>query len=228
MTTPSQLHELARQGNPKAISALLNQELKSDGLRSKTALKEGCLHVVLESDDSVPDRARCLDVVRVKVVNLEIEGVDRVRVYGRRSGEDKVDWNQEFAVAVGGYSNLLFSHSHGTTGSPEMDFPSPTPTPPPPKPKSQKPGSHIFVGVAIVVALILVTIGGFVLLQQFSNDSDTSNDTSDVEKRWFGYAAIADSNRRCSVCRFRRGCATADLENRENRPENNCPRLTTG
>ncbi len=191
MTTPSQLHELARQGNPKAISALLNQELKSDGIRSKVALKEGCLHVVLESDDSVPDRPRCLDVVRVKVVNLEIEGIDRVRVYGRRSGEDTVDWNQEFAVAVGGYSNLLFSHSRSTTGSPNLDSPSPSPTPPPSKPKSQKPGSRIVVGVAIVVALILVAIGGYILLQQFSDASDTSSDTSDVEKRWCDIRLLA-------------------------------------
>ncbi|TVR05389.1 MAG: hypothetical protein EA395_15755, partial [Phormidium sp. GEM2.Bin31] len=84
--TQQDLHELAREGNSQAISALLNQQLKSSGVRSKAVIKQGCLHVILEADDDVPDRPSCLETIRVKVVNWEVEGVARVRVYGRKTG----------------------------------------------------------------------------------------------------------------------------------------------
>ncbi|MDY6936194.1 MAG: hypothetical protein SWY16_00900 [Cyanobacteriota bacterium] len=111
MTQPHLL-ELAKQGEPRAISALLNQHLKDRGIRSKVALKEGCLHVLLESAEQVPDRYQMVDFVRVKLVNLESESITRAIVYGRLQGQEKPAWNQEFALAVGGYSNLVSSQSH--------------------------------------------------------------------------------------------------------------------
>ncbi|MBP0000028.1 MAG: hypothetical protein J7641_13700 [Cyanobacteria bacterium SID2] len=177
MTQPK-LHDLAREGNAQAISALLNQFLKSQGVRSKVALKEGCLHIILESEGNAPDRASCVELVRAKVVHWEIEGIERVRVYGRKTGELAAAWNQEFAVAVGGYSNLLFSHSRGTTGTPEID--NSPPISQPPKPARPKSSPRIFVGIFIFIAIVFVSIGAYIVLQ---NSLDSPDDTEGFQPR---------------------------------------------
>lgn len=170
--TQQDLHELARKGDSQAISALLNQQLKSWGVRSKVATKQRCLHVILEADDNVPDRPSCLEMVRVKVVNWEIEGIDRVRVYGRKNGNSAAAWQQEFAVAVGGYSNLLFSQSQGATGSRELEGRSEDGS----TPKLKSPTTHassqirpVWKGLILIV-VVLLAVGAFFLLQQSQSD----------------------------------------------------------
>jgi len=177
--TQQDLHELARKGDSKAISALLNQQLKSWGVRSKVVTKQRCLHVILEADDNVPDRPSCLEIVRVKVVNWEVEGVDRVRVYGRKTGNSAAAWQQEFAVAVGGYSNLLFSQSQGATGSPEPEGGAEEGS----AAKSPSSTSHgpsqmgpVLKGILLIV-VVLLAVGAYFLLQQSQSDeSDTTQE----------------------------------------------------
>ncbi len=166
--TQQDLHELARKGDSKAISALLNQQLKSWGVRSKVVTKQRCLHVILEADDNVPDRPSCLETIRVKVVNWEVEGVDRVRVYGRKTGSSAAAWQQEFAVAVGGYSNLLFSQSQGATGSPEHEEGSAAKSP---SSRSHGPSQMgpVLKGILLIV-VVLLAVGAYFLLQQSQSD----------------------------------------------------------
>jgi hypothetical protein len=55
MTQPDLL-ALAKQGNPKAIAALLNRSLQAKGITAKAKLKEnGYLQVMLESSQ-IPSR----------------------------------------------------------------------------------------------------------------------------------------------------------------------------
>jgi hypothetical protein len=93
MTQPTLL-ELAKQGNPKAISALLNQQLKDRGIRSRVAIKEGCLHVLLHAEKHVPDRDAMVDLVRDNLINLDADTIFRAIVYGKQTGEEKPDWSQ--------------------------------------------------------------------------------------------------------------------------------------
>lgn len=46
--------ELAKQGDPKAIAALINRQLQPKGITAKVALKDNCLQTMLESAQ-VPD-----------------------------------------------------------------------------------------------------------------------------------------------------------------------------
>ncbi|MGB3240937.1 MAG: hypothetical protein WBB29_21805 [Geitlerinemataceae cyanobacterium] len=93
MTQPNLL-ELAQQGDPKAISALLNQQLQAQGIRSRVALKEGCLHVLLHAEHYVPDREAMIDFVRVNLLYIDADLIFRAIVYGRQTGEEKPDWTQ--------------------------------------------------------------------------------------------------------------------------------------
>lgn len=93
MTQPSLL-ELAQQGNPKAISALLNQQLKDRGIRSRVALKEGCLHVLLHAEQSVPERETAIELVRVTLLKLDVNTIFKAIVYGRQTTEDKPAWSE--------------------------------------------------------------------------------------------------------------------------------------
>lgn len=171
--TQSNLHQLAREGHPQAISALLNQHLKTLGVRSKVGIKSGCLHVILEADDEIPDRPSCLEVVRVKVINWDIDGIERVRVYGRQSGSNVAVWQQEFAVAVGGYSNFLFSQSRGTTNAPETDKKPLPPQKPQPKPDRSSNQLQRWA-VWIVLASIVLGLGAYFLLQQPTSEDSPS------------------------------------------------------
>jgi hypothetical protein len=101
MTQPTLL-ELAKQGNPKAISALLNQQLKDRGIRSRVALREGCLHVVLHAE-SVPDRAAMSDLVRVSLLKLNADPIFMAIVYGKQTENEKPAWHQVMILNQGDF-----------------------------------------------------------------------------------------------------------------------------
>jgi len=94
--TPTQpsLKELARQGNPKAIAALLNRSLEPKGITVKAALDQHCLQVMLISPQ-VP-AIELVRVIRDGLSRLGIESIEQVKIYGKQVGEDIPDWHQEF------------------------------------------------------------------------------------------------------------------------------------
>lgn len=96
MTQPNLL-ELAKQGNAKAIAALMNRKLKAKDITAKAVLKEGCLQVVLESQQ-IPDREASVGFVRQGLTNLKPASIPRVKVYGRKTGENTPAWREEFEL----------------------------------------------------------------------------------------------------------------------------------
>ncbi len=177
MTQPSLL-ELAKQGNSKAISALLNQQLKEQGIRSRVTLKDGCLHVLLQSPTQAPNRFAMVNFVRVKIVNLESAMIERAIVYGRKAGEEKPAWSQELTIALneeelevdGEPSQESLPHDlEDSTGTPYFK-PKSTPTPTPPK--QPKPSSWVNLAA---IGLIILTVSVFayiaIALQQHSSNT---------------------------------------------------------
>jgi len=55
--------ELAKQRDAKAIAALMNRQLQPKGITAKATLKDGCLQIILESDQ-VPDQQALVAFVR--------------------------------------------------------------------------------------------------------------------------------------------------------------------
>ena len=95
--TEQNLLKLAKQGNPKAIAAMLNQSLKSKNITAKVNLKDGCLHVLLESAQ-LPKQQTLVSFIRKGLIQLEAESIKTVKVYGRQTGEEFPAWNETFEI----------------------------------------------------------------------------------------------------------------------------------
>jgi hypothetical protein len=100
MTTEQpNLQQLAKQGNPKAIAALLNRSFQPKGITAKAAMKNGCLQLMLEAA-KVPPKQPYLDSLRKGLTNLMPIGIQKVRVYGKQAGEDVPEWLEEFDLSI--------------------------------------------------------------------------------------------------------------------------------
>jgi hypothetical protein len=95
--TEQNLLKLAKQGNPKAIAAMLNQSLKSKNITAKVNLKDDCLHVLLESAQ-LPKQQTLVSFIRKGLIQLEAESIKTVKVYGRQTGEEFPAWNETFEM----------------------------------------------------------------------------------------------------------------------------------
>ena len=93
MTQPNLL-ELAKQGDAKAIATLINRQLQPQGIIAKTALKDGCLQVMLESGQ-VPNQQALVALIHKWITSLGSEPIKKVKVYGRQIGETFPAWSQE-------------------------------------------------------------------------------------------------------------------------------------
>jgi tetratricopeptide (TPR) repeat protein len=91
--------ELVKQGDPKAIAALMNHKLQPKGITAKSSVKNGCLQIMLESVQT-PNRKLLASAIRNFLVNLEIESIQKVKIYGRRTGEDIPEWHEEFEIVT--------------------------------------------------------------------------------------------------------------------------------
>ncbi|TVR16666.1 MAG: hypothetical protein EA395_00165, partial [Phormidium sp. GEM2.Bin31] len=96
--TPGKLLKQAKQGDPKAIAALMNRSTQAKGISVKASLKDRCLQVLLEGD-VVPHQGKTVEFVRDGMAKLQVEGVDRVKVYGRQVGQETPVWQEEIVFA---------------------------------------------------------------------------------------------------------------------------------
>lgn len=95
--TEQNLLKLAKQGNPKAIAAMLNQSLKSKNITAKANLKDGCLNILLESAQ-LPKQQTLVSFIRKGLIQLEVESIKTVKVYGRQAGEESTAWSETFEI----------------------------------------------------------------------------------------------------------------------------------
>ncbi|WP_229550423.1 DUF4429 domain-containing protein [Nostoc sp. CHAB 5836] len=97
--TQLNLLELAKQGDASAIASLMNRQLQPKGITVKVALKDACLQIMLESAQ-VPNQQALVAFVRKGIVGLGAASIERVKIYGRQTGEEFPAWNQEFELVV--------------------------------------------------------------------------------------------------------------------------------
>ncbi|MFN6517406.1 MAG: DUF4429 domain-containing protein [Nostoc sp. CreGUA01] len=91
--------ELAKQGDPQAIAFLMNRQLQPKGIIAKVALKDACLQVMLESAE-VPNQQALVVFIRKGITGLGAASIERVKIYGRKIGEEFPDWSLEFELLV--------------------------------------------------------------------------------------------------------------------------------
>ncbi len=92
---PSELVDLAKQGDERAIATLLSQAVRDRNLTVKVLLRDDCLHILLEAE-LVPDQVMAVRRVRQCLVELEFAIASVVRLYGRQHGEAKPAWTVSF------------------------------------------------------------------------------------------------------------------------------------
>jgi DNA-directed RNA polymerase subunit RPC12/RpoP len=97
--TQANILELAKQGDVKAIAALMNRQLQPKGITAKVALNDSCLQIMLESAQ-VPDQQALVKWVRKSIAGLGATSIERVKIYGRQTGEEFPAWSQEFEIVA--------------------------------------------------------------------------------------------------------------------------------
>ncbi|MFS0518132.1 hypothetical protein ACEYW6_25915 [Nostoc sp. UIC 10607] len=91
--------ELAKQGDINAINTLVSQWLNLPSITPKTSFKQNCLQIMLESFE-VPVQQLVVPLICDRLINLGIQSFNNVKIYGRVTGEDFPDWQQEFELKV--------------------------------------------------------------------------------------------------------------------------------
>ncbi len=90
-----QLVAMAKQGNPKAIAALIDRVLQPKGITATAGFKDGWLHVILESAQR-PNQQDTATYIYKKLCTLKSQFFNKVKIHGRQSGNKTVAWTQEF------------------------------------------------------------------------------------------------------------------------------------
>lgn len=85
--------ELAKQGNPNAIAALINRNLNPKGITAKVSRKDDCLRVMLESHE-VPSQDNLVEFIRNGILKLGIAEINTLQVFGRQIGDEVPAWSQ--------------------------------------------------------------------------------------------------------------------------------------
>jgi len=97
MTEPNLL-KLAKKGNAKALTAILNQSLQPQNITAKVNRKDDYLQILLESAQT-PDQEAMVSFIRKGLIKLEIESIQTVKVYGRKIGEESPAWSKKFELS---------------------------------------------------------------------------------------------------------------------------------
>ena len=85
------LLELAKQGNPRAIAALMNAVLNPREIQAQVGLETRCLCILLESNQALSQEA-IVNFVSQGLLRLGAELIDTIEVYSRKTGESSFSW----------------------------------------------------------------------------------------------------------------------------------------
>lgn len=103
--TPLSSPPTTSPATPQSILALLKPMLKPQGIKTFVKQKEGCLHIVLESysaatskESPTPNPQQLIPFVRKALLNINLEAIDQIKVYGRKPGHQSPEWIQTIGV----------------------------------------------------------------------------------------------------------------------------------
>jgi len=159
--TQQNVLELAKQGDPQAITTLMNRVLAPKGITAKVAIKDGYLQIILESD-RVPEQQALVAFIRKGITGLELKFIKTVKIYGRQIGAEFPAWSERFELMA---KKTLLTINRGSVNQERELQKQVTPS------KANEPRS------TILGAVILVVIGGMMFgsCQPQSRDSPASS-----------------------------------------------------
>lgn len=93
----SNLLELAKQGEPNAIAALMNAVLSPKGITAQAGIEEGCLCISLESQKPL-NQETLVTFIQKGLLELGNDSIRFVRAQGKRVGDEAFAWTREFSL----------------------------------------------------------------------------------------------------------------------------------
>jgi hypothetical protein len=90
--------ELAKQGDAKAIAALINRSLNPQGINAKVVAQGNTLKVLLESLDT-PDQNRFQSYILQGLKKIGVgEAITQLEIYGKQGGTEGCAWTVAFQI----------------------------------------------------------------------------------------------------------------------------------
>jgi hypothetical protein len=89
--------DLAKQGDPQAIAALINRSLASKGIHASAVLEGNCLKISLQAMQ-IPNPKAVVTIIQRGMLVLQVEKIKRVKILTYRSDNDYLAWQQEIEL----------------------------------------------------------------------------------------------------------------------------------
>lgn len=89
---------LAKQGDPQAITQLINQQLEPRGITAQASREGACLHITLEAKQIVPPQKTVVGYLRQALERLSAVSIDEARIYAKQQGVEELGWQEEIPL----------------------------------------------------------------------------------------------------------------------------------
>lgn len=83
---------------PHALVTLLNPVLKPQGIKTLAKQKDGCLHIVLESAQTLNPQ-KLITFIQAALVDIKLKEIEQIKVYSRKPGHQSPEWIQLICVS---------------------------------------------------------------------------------------------------------------------------------
>jgi hypothetical protein len=104
----SHVLELAKQGDPQAIAALINRNLNPQGINAKVIAQASHFKILLEGLDT-PEQGKLTQYL-IQGLRQVGANVSTLEIYGKRNGVQEYDWQQTFQLADDRFTPLDSTH----------------------------------------------------------------------------------------------------------------------
>lgn len=91
------LVKCAREGDPTAITALLNRDLQKHNITARVDVKGQKLKVLFEAD-KVPSQEKVSAFMQKFIDSIQPETISEVNIYGKAFHQDNHEWEQKFEI----------------------------------------------------------------------------------------------------------------------------------
>jgi len=109
----------AQQGNPKALSDLLNRALEQKHIKTRAKLVQQRLTIFAEGDE-VPNQQSLIGIIKRGIKDLGVDTLVSIKVYGRKSNTPDEGWIDE--IFLGDDSNLTGPSALGSSNAARFDW----------------------------------------------------------------------------------------------------------
>lgn len=104
---PPTVLQLARQGDPEAIAALMNRHLEAQGITAHVMQHDSTLQVNLEAAQ-IPNQADLVAYVKKGITGLELAAIQQLTVSGKQLGADTSAWSEDLVLQDSSVGDLDF------------------------------------------------------------------------------------------------------------------------